>query len=315
MTSTDKLGDVVQLVAGTGGQSSGAGLHGRVELHSPSPFGAAPARGFSGLQVFSTATACKQPDEPNHCGVAGGASQWYVIQAQASGKMRVSTEGSDFDTVLAVYTGPENAIGFDELTSVNCDNDSGADGKTSRLEFDAVTNQTYQIAVDGVNGARGTVRLSYGLEPIITTQPADQTVALGGTATFAVTATGTNWFQWFCNGEPLLGETNAVLSLTNVTADQAGSYYVTVSNQAWSKASQAAWLNVSTLRLTSAKLLPDGQFSIEVTGQAGPGTVVQASTNLVLWLPVFTNSGPGPSFIFIDPQATNLPRRFYRGLQ
>ena len=65
-----------------------------------------PVRGYRGTQIFSTVGATKDPGEPNHCGEAGGASAWYAYQPPASGWVKINTDGSDFDTVLAIYTGP-----------------------------------------------------------------------------------------------------------------------------------------------------------------------------------------------------------------
>jgi len=120
-----------------------------------------PARGYRGTQTFSTVGATKDPGEPNHCGIAGGASAWYAYQPPASGWTTIKTDGSDFDTVLAVYTGP--GTDFESLISVACDNNSGANGKTSRVLFRAAKDTVYYIAVDGVDGASGTVVLDYAL--------------------------------------------------------------------------------------------------------------------------------------------------------
>jgi uncharacterized repeat protein (TIGR01451 family) len=66
---------------------------------------------------------------------------------------------------------------------------------------------------------------------IITNQPASITVPAGATAMFNVGATGTPPFtyQWFFNNTNLLeGATSATLTLTNVTATQAGTYSASV---------------------------------------------------------------------------------------
>ena len=47
--------------------------------------GGGDTRGFSVSQVFSTVGATKEAGEPDHYGQAGGASQWYVYTAPASG--------------------------------------------------------------------------------------------------------------------------------------------------------------------------------------------------------------------------------------
>ncbi|MBC8094581.1 MAG: DUF11 domain-containing protein, partial [Akkermansiaceae bacterium] len=54
----------------------------------------------------------------------------------------------------------------------------------------------------------------------------------------------------------------------------------------------------------------NGVFQLNITGASVP-TVVQASTNLLNWVPVVTNT---PPFVFSDPSAANLPYRFYRAL-
>jgi uncharacterized repeat protein (TIGR01451 family) len=67
---------------------------------------------------------------------------------------------------------------------------------------------------------------------IITNQPASITVRAGARATFSVGATGTPPFtyQWFFNGTNLLNNaSSATLTLTNVSAAQAGAYSVSVS--------------------------------------------------------------------------------------
>lgn len=70
--------------------------------------------------------------------------------------------------------------------------------------------------------------------PSITTQPSGLVVIPGATATFAVAATGTGplSFQWRRNGADLLGATNSVLTLNNVSGADAGDYSVVVSNAA-----------------------------------------------------------------------------------
>ena len=68
--------------------------------------------------------------------------------------------------------------------------------------------------------------------PGIIFQPTNQTVALGGTAIFNVAAGGAGplSYQWNFNGTNIDGETNAVLTLTDVQLNQAGNYTVLVTN-------------------------------------------------------------------------------------
>ena len=52
-------------------------------------------------------------------------------------------------------------------------------------------------------------------------------------------------------------------------------------------------------------------FQFTVTNAPGQLTIVQASTNLVTWVPIYTNA-PGGIDSFTDTNATGYPRRFYR---
>jgi uncharacterized repeat protein (TIGR01451 family) len=52
-------------------------------------------------------------------------------------------------------------------------------------------------------------------------------------------------------------------------------------------------------------------FQLTVTGNPGYPTVVQASTNLVNWVSLYTNT---PTFIFTNLITTNYPVRFYRAV-
>jgi hypothetical protein len=127
--------------------------------------------GYVGTQIFSSYGSVSEPGEPVHCGVVGGASQWFYYIAPTNGTVFVNTEGSGFDTILAVYTGPGTS--FSTLVPVACDNNSGSNGLTSRLQFTAAADTVYYIAVDGVAGATGTVYLNYRLlVPMVLSQMA-----------------------------------------------------------------------------------------------------------------------------------------------
>jgi BspA type Leucine rich repeat region (6 copies) len=55
-----------------------------------------------------------------------------------------------------------------------------------------------------------------------------------------------------------------------------------------------------------------GNFSFTIAGVTNQTVVVEASTNLVDWQPVWTNTLSGASATFADFQWTNYPARFYR---
>jgi len=85
--------------------------------------------------------------------------------------------------------------------------------------------------------------------PSIITQPQDQTVSSGGNATFTVTAGGSEplSYQWYFNtNTPVANATDPTLTITNVQAENAGTYSVTVSNIAGGIVSSNAILAINT---------------------------------------------------------------------
>ena len=55
-----------------------------------------------------------------------------------------------------------------------------------------------------------------------------------------------------------------------------------------------------------------GGFGFTLTFLTNQTIVVEASTNLLNWQPIWTNTLPGTSTDFVDPEWENHPRRFYR---
>src|SRR5256884_5594863 len=86
--------------------------------------------------------------------------------------------------------------------------------------------------------------------PTITRQPASQTVSVGQTATFTVTAAGTAplRYQWQKNGTAISGATAASYTTPATTAaDNGDQFTVVVSNAAGSVTSNAAALTVTSV--------------------------------------------------------------------
>lgn len=139
----------------------------------------------------TTNEATKEVGEPDHAGKAGGASIWYRWTAPDAGRATVSTCDSGFDTLLAVYTGDALAL-LDEVAA----NDNSC-GSQSRVSFEAAAGQTYRIAVDGADGAKGTVWLALNLAPLNDAFEEAQTLA-GDTGSVSGTTEGATWED----GEP-----------------------------------------------------------------------------------------------------------------
>jgi len=115
--------------------------------------------GNAGTVNGSNVGATKEAGEPNHAGGnAGGKSIWYYWTAPSGGPVTMDTVGSSFDTLLGVYTGSSVA----GLTLVANSDDSGTNNQ-SAVGFTAVAGTVYRIAVDGYDGAAGSVVLRWAL--------------------------------------------------------------------------------------------------------------------------------------------------------
>jgi hypothetical protein len=107
-----------------------------------------------------TWNAGEESGEPDHAGNFGGASLWYRWVAPYTGTAVIDTAGSNFDTLLAVYTGTS----LTALTPIASNNDRAAGAKDSLVVFGVTSGTEYRIAVDGarigVATSRGTAVLS-----------------------------------------------------------------------------------------------------------------------------------------------------------
>jgi len=116
--------------------------------------------------------------------------------------------------------------------------------------------------------------------PKITTQPAAQSVSVGKTATFSVTATGTAplAYQWQRSGTAITGATaSSYTTPAAATADNGASFEVTVTNSAGSVTSNAATLTVSAAAVAPAIVTQPASQSVTV-GQSATFTVVATGT-------------------------------------
>src|SRR5271156_5083211 len=97
------------------------------------------------------------------------------------------------------------------------------------------------------------------LGPLTISQPGNQTVTVGQTATFAVNASGTGpmTYQWYVNGVPINGATSSTYTTPPTTAGQTGSVYtVVVSNSVGSVTSNGATLTVQVIPPVAGSLVP-----------------------------------------------------------
>ncbi len=103
--------------------------------------------------------------------------------------------------------------------------------------------------------------------PIVSFQPASQTISSGSTVAFSLAAAATPAaaYQWFLNGAPIAGATSATLVISGTTAANAGTYTCTAINSAGSVLSAPATLTVD------ATAAAPRLINISTRGQVGTG--------------------------------------------
>lgn len=112
--------------------------------------------------------------------------------------------------------------------------------------------------------------LGVDLPPSITAQPTDQSVLLGTSAAFAVTAQGTNLsYQWERGGNPIVGATQATLSFVPLVADDGAKFNVVVSDPFGpSVTSTTATLTIHTPLTITSQSTPSVSMSVGVGSTA-----------------------------------------------
>jgi sugar lactone lactonase YvrE len=107
------------------------------------------------------------------------------------------------------------------------------------------------------------------------------------------------------------------LTMSNLSLPNAGNYSVVISNPSGSVTSAVVPLVVT---LPPPQIFAGGaqfgfltnRFGFNLSSPTGQTVVVDGSTNLVTWTPLYTNTAGGNPIYFYDPASTNFPRRFYR---
>lgn len=139
--------------------------------------------------------ATTEAEEPAHVsGKTGGSSVWWKWTAVGNGSVTVSTEGSHFDTMLAVYLGDA----LSSLTPLASNDDSLSGGtRTSSVTFPVSSQTEYHIAVDGWDAEWGQIELTLRFTPgpgpqppAFQGHPQNVSVADGGAVTFTAYPVG-----------------------------------------------------------------------------------------------------------------------------
>ena len=178
-------------------------------------------------------------------------------------------------------------------------NVSGATGSSyNKSNATPVDNGIYALIANNAAGpavsSNVIVTVSPAIAPTITQQPVALSIAQGGAASFSALASGTNpiAYQWYFNGQLVIGETSTAVTIPNAQPINAGSYRVVITNPGGSITSDAASLSLSSMLgvisanaggRSSVFIKTDGtlwDMGFNYYGQLGDGTNVNRSNQI-----------------------------------
>lgn len=136
---------------------------------------------------------------------------------------------------------------------------------------------------------------------------------------FSFSVSGTSGYQYMVEASTnlvnwvILGTNTAPFNFVDTNASQfSRRFYRAVYDPGTNATSSSITTTTPAAgQLTSTSVKTAGQFSFTVTGTAGDPYAVEASTNLVNWIVLTTNTVP---FNFVDTNASHFSRRFYRAV-
>ena len=112
--------------------------------------------------TMSTASATSTGDPTPSCQSNAGKGVWFTYTAPGTGDVLAGTCGSDFNTVLAVYSG---ACG--SLAAVACNDNNGPScfGSRASVRFSATAGVTYHLLAAGYASATGSLTMVASMVP------------------------------------------------------------------------------------------------------------------------------------------------------
>jgi hypothetical protein len=180
--------------------------------------------------------------------VAGDAASYSVVVSGTCGTITSTAAVLSINTPITISTQPVNTTVCDGTTAT-LSVVAGGTGATYQWHrvisagtvttvagavsstFTTTTAGTYYVVVGGACGSvtSGNAVVTVNTNTAIVTAPVNATACAGTSASFSVTAVGTNLtYQWYAGTTTLTGATSSVLSLNNVTTANAGTYRVVV---------------------------------------------------------------------------------------
>ncbi len=143
----------------------------------------------------------RETGEPLILGFAGGNSLWFEWTAPRSGRFQASVVSTDFDPLLAIYTGDR----IDALTAVSASDNTGTDNAQAAAlcTFEAVAGRKYRLSLDSKNASsegQFTLTLVDSIWQATTGESVTATPAVGQDGTVYVGSTDRVFYAFAADG-------------------------------------------------------------------------------------------------------------------
>ena len=270
------------------------------------------------------------PESTNYYnGSANGFDRAYAVAIDSDGNAIVTGWSADSagkgDYVTIKYSGNGTAIwtnvygGTDDDYALKVATDRDGNVIVSGFSWGGISGDdfaTIKYAADGLPLWTNRYSRSSGYS-------SDQTRALaldshGNVFITGMTASGYTTIEYSSSGTPLWTNNWSGYNPTGMAVDSNDDVVVT----GLSSSSDSFFRTVKYASpwppLVTARQVTNGECQLQVDRfLINCAVVVEASTNLTAWTPIFTNVRPGPvpAVLYTDTDATNFCARFYRAFQ
>ncbi len=228
--------------------------------------------GGHGQEGVST-TAPRIKTQPQSTTAALGASATFTVSASTSGAGGLTYQWYKGTSAISGATSATYTI-----------------ASVTNADYGSYTVQVSNAATTTTSGI-ATLSVPEVGAPKITAQPQSVTVTAGAQTSFSVTATGDDLsYQWFFNGNPIDGATNATYTISTAGSNNSGTYTVRVTNANGFVTSTGATL--SLVSSTVPVITTQPAANVEINQGANYKFSVVASGQAPLSYQWFKNGAP-----------------------